>query len=56
LYVAPEKPEAWSNAMSSVVEDSGLRKMLIKKGLEHVKNYTWDKTALKTWEVLRSLV
>ncbi len=56
LYVAPEKPEAWSNAMSSVVEDSGLRKMLIEKGLEHVKNYTWDKTALKTWEVLRSLV
>lgn len=56
LYVAPEKPEAWSDVMSRVVEDSELRKVLSEKGLEHVKNYTWDKTALKTWEVLRSLV
>jgi glycosyltransferase involved in cell wall biosynthesis len=56
LLVPPEEPEAWAHALERIVKDGTLRAELIAKGSERVKQFSWQKTAEQTWEVLRSLV
>ncbi|TAL50292.1 glycosyltransferase family 1 protein [Patescibacteria group bacterium] len=56
LLVPPEDPEAWAHALERIVKDGTLRTELIAKGAERVKQFSWQKTAEQTWEVLRSLV
>ncbi len=56
LLVPPGEPEAWAHALDRIVKDGTLRTELIAKGTEHVKQFSWEKTAEQTWEVLRSLV
>lgn len=56
LFVPPGEPEAWAHALERIVKDGTLRTELTAKGTERVKQYSWQKTAEQTWEVLRSLV
>ena len=56
LLVPPAEPEAWAHAMESIVKDGTLRTELIAKGTQRVKQFSWEKTAQQTWEVLKSLV
>ena len=56
LYASPNEPNAWARAMAHIAQDATLREGLVAKGLERVKMFSWDNTAAKTWEVLRSLV
>lgn len=56
LLVAPEEPEAWAHALERIVKDGTLRTELIAKGAQRVKQFSWEKTAEQTWEVLRSLI
>lgn len=56
LLVPPGEPEAWAHALERIVKDGMLRTELIAKGAERVKQFSWQKTAEQTWEVLRSLV
>ncbi|OGN01207.1 MAG: hypothetical protein A3I26_03645 [Candidatus Yanofskybacteria bacterium RIFCSPLOWO2_02_FULL_43_10] len=44
-----------SMAVKSILVDSGLKKLLVKKGLERVQNFTWNKCAQETLEVLISV-
>ena len=54
LFVPPADVEAWARAMERVVDDVALRSSLAQKGMERAKQFSWDKTAQKTWEVLRT--
>jgi len=56
LFVPPDQPDAWARALERIVKDGTLRTELIAKGYARVKQFSWDKTAEQTWEVLRSLV
>lgn len=56
LFVPPGEPEAWAHALERIVKDGTLRTELIAKGAERVKQFSWQKAAEQTWEVLRSLV
>jgi len=56
LLVPPGEPEAWAHALERIVKDGTLRTELIAKGAERVKQFSWQKTAEQTWEVLRALV
>ena len=56
LLVPPGEPEAWAHAMESIVKDGTRRTELIAKERERVKQFSWEKTAQQTWEVLKSLV
>jgi hypothetical protein len=38
------------------MNDTTLRNDLIKKGLDHVKKFTWEKTAKETAKVYHQLV
>lgn len=56
LLVPPEEPEAWAHALERIVKDGTLRTELIAKGAERIKQFSWEKTAEQTWEVLKGLV
>lgn len=56
LLVAPGEPEAWARAMERIAGDAALKTDLRAKGSQRVQQFSWQKTAEQTWEVLRSLV
>jgi glycosyltransferase involved in cell wall biosynthesis len=56
LFVSPKEPQQWARAMTQITKEGTLRDELSKKGLAHVAEYDWSKTATITWELLRSLV
>ena len=56
LFVTPEKPDAWAHAMHKIVEDIDFKQGLIQKGFDQAQKFSWEKTAEKTWEVLRNQI
>lgn len=54
LYLSPEDPEAWRAMAHELAKDKGeSHAERIQKGLERVKEFTWEKTARATLEVYR---
>lgn len=56
LYIDPEDTSDIAKKIIKVLDDSKLRKSMIEKGLEHVKKFSWEKTATQTLKVLEELV
>lgn len=56
LYFDPTNIDEISDRITAVLEDSQLRKTMVDKGIEVVKNFSWEKTAEQTAAVYRSLV
>lgn len=52
LLVNPKKPEEIAKAVWKILNDNNLREDLIKKGLENIKRFSWEKCGEKTSEVL----
>jgi glycosyltransferase involved in cell wall biosynthesis len=52
LYVNPRNVSELVEAISILIQNKDLREQKKNAGLEHVKNFSWQKTALKTWEVI----
>lgn len=52
LLVDPVSMDAISRNIEKIVDDSELRKILIKKGLERVKHFSWEKAAERVQSVL----
>ena len=55
LYFNPADPRALANQMTRLVEEGATRERLIMNARAHITEFSWDKTAALTWEVLRSL-
>lgn len=53
LYVDPYSVEEITQAMVRMAQDEGLREELAQKGLDRARNFSWDESADKVWEVLR---
>jgi len=45
LLVDPKEIESISNAMEKIVNNEDIRKKLIQKGYEQIKNFSWQKSA-----------
>jgi len=52
LYVDSHNIEEIVNQMKKMIKDKDLRENLIKKGLMRAKNYSWEKCAKETMNVL----
>ncbi len=52
VQVDPFDAEAIADGLLRLVEDRSLREDLVQKGLERVKQFSWDRTAEQTWRVL----
>jgi len=53
LLVDPLDPEAIADGIRRLVENPALIADLRQKGLERARQFTWDKTAAKTFEILQ---
>lgn len=56
LYADPQNPRDFAKKISEVINDEELRKELIEKGNQKVKEYSWDKVARETAEVYRKVI
>jgi glycosyltransferase involved in cell wall biosynthesis len=54
LLVDPHNVEAIADGIRRLVQDLTLRDELRQKGLVRAKLFSWDKTAVRTWQVLQS--
>jgi len=55
LYFDPESKSDMAEKMAQIVTDDNLRNELVKKGLDRVKNFSWEKCTKETLAVLESL-
>ncbi len=53
LYVEPEKPKEIAKAVEKIFENEKLKKELSIKGIEHAKQFTWEKALEKTIQVIK---
>lgn len=56
IFISPNDPEAWSKQMARLVADPVMREKLIEKGNVRVAEFSWQNTAQRTLEILRSLI
>jgi glycosyltransferase involved in cell wall biosynthesis len=52
LYFDPLNAEAIASALRQVIEDSDLRREMRTNGLEHARNFTWERAASQLREVM----
>ncbi len=55
LFVDATDIFGWTRAMRQMAMDENLREYLISLGEENIDEFSWDATAEKTWQVLKSL-
>jgi glycosyltransferase involved in cell wall biosynthesis len=53
--VPPLEPEAWTEAIDSVLSDSGARQRMHSNGLKQVAHFSWSRTAKIVRSTLRSV-
>lgn len=56
LYCDPGNPEKIAEAMLMMATGEELRKDLAEKGLERVKDFSWDKTSERFWNLIESVL
>lgn len=54
--VDPMDTAALADAMREILTQDELRRTLVRRGLEHVRPFTWDRTALATEAVYRAVL
>lgn len=52
LYFNPEDPADIADKLMLIYKDEHLRSELIRKGAEHVTQYSWDRTAGLVWKAM----
>lgn len=56
LYVDPYNPDDIAEKILYLINHPKIRKEMITKGFEHIKQFSWEKTAKETLEVLEKVV
>ncbi len=54
ILLDPHRPDAWAAAVQRLMADPGLRDELSRRGLRRAAQFTWERCARQTWEVLTS--
>lgn len=55
-YFNPNDSESIANSIAKIILDSDYRDGLIKSGQSQIKNFSWNSTAMKTIEVLETVL
>jgi len=56
LYVSPDSPGSIRDAMIRSVKEQGLRELLINKGRERRRLYSWERTASALWDTIDNVL
>ena len=55
LLVDPHSPKSIAEAMQQLLTDKNLHSSLVKKGNKRLKDFSWDLSAAKTYEILKEV-
>jgi glycosyltransferase involved in cell wall biosynthesis len=55
VLVNPKDKNAWAESIMLLAKDDSVRKELIRKGLERVKEFTWERSAKETLKVYEAV-
>lgn len=55
LLIDPAKPQEIGEAMQKLVQNPGIRSILIEKGLSRAKNFSWEKSAQEFFRLLEAV-
>ena len=55
-YFDPDSLESILSAILNVINSESRREELVKLGIEHVKNFSWDYCAKQTLEIYKKLI
>lgn len=56
LYVDPLSVDSIVSGINKVMGDANLRKSLSQAGIKNAKKFTWEKTAIETYDVYKSIL
>lgn len=56
IYFNPEDGQSLIQALELIMENSRLRKSLVELGAKRVRDFSWQKTSDRTYEIYKSLV
>ena len=56
LYFDPYEVDSMADSLTKIIEDSDLRKEMVARGAEVLKNYSWDRMAVETADVYKSII
>lgn len=56
LLINPDEPMQLAEAILKLISDSQLRQEFIKKGQERAKQFSWERTAIKTLKAYKSIM
>lgn len=56
IYFDPYSEDSIKNAIIKVLEDTNLRNNIVKAGGERLKNFSWEKTAIKTKRIYEKIM
>ena len=56
LFIDPLDPDDLAHKIDQVLEDTVLRTMLVEKGLQRAKVFSWQKTAAQTLDVFKNVI
>ncbi len=56
ILIDPKDIDKWEEAITKIIEDDDLYRLLSKKGIKHVKSYTWEHASEKISNVYRILM
>ncbi len=52
MLLDPHDAHAWAKAVRHLLADAGLREALSRRGLARARQFTWERCAAHTWQVL----
>ncbi len=55
LYINPESVEDIAKAIEKLLDNPKLREQMVKKGYQHIKQFSWEKAAKETLDVLEEM-
>ncbi len=53
VFFNPSKAEDMAHSVHALLKNENMRSRLIENGLEHVKKFTWEKTAQETYKIYK---
>ncbi|MDD5449076.1 MAG: glycosyltransferase family 1 protein [Candidatus Omnitrophica bacterium] len=56
LLFSPDNVDELCSCIRQAMNDTRLRKEYVKKGSERIKDFSWDKTALETYNIYKTIV
>jgi glycosyltransferase involved in cell wall biosynthesis len=56
LFADPKKPEDLARAITKILKNEKTKKLLVKKGFERAKKFSWKRAAKETVEYYKEVI